>query len=83
MQLLSGQAMGLGTDSRLKHACFQHVFDSFVTLLKRQPIGWPKSFVSFVGLARTVYIQCIYGIFGRGIIKYTVNIYGSGQLKDV
>ena len=29
----------------------------------------------FVGLARTIYIQYIYGVFGREIIKYTV-IYG-------
>ena len=28
-----------------------------------------------VGLARTMYIRCIYGIFGRELIKYTV-IYG-------
>jgi len=28
-----------------------------------------------VGLARTIYIRCIYGIFGRKITKYTV-IYG-------
>jgi len=26
----------------------------------------------FVGLARTIYIRCIYGIFGREITKYTV-----------
>ena len=26
-----------------------------------------------------IYIRCIYGIFGREIIKYTVYIYGSGQ----
>ena len=26
-----------------------------------------------------IYIRCIYGIFGRGITKYTVYIYGSGQ----
>jgi len=34
-----------------------------------------------VGLARTIYryIRCIYGIFGREIIKYTVYMYGSGQ----
>jgi len=25
-----------------------------------------------VGLARTIYIQCIYGIFGREITKYTI-----------
>ena len=30
---------------------------------------------TLVGLARTIYIRCIYGIFGRGITKYTV-IYG-------
>jgi hypothetical protein len=30
----------------------------------------------YVGLARTLYIQCIYGIFGREITKYTV-IYGA------
>jgi hypothetical protein len=29
----------------------------------------------YLGLARTLYIRCIYGIFGREIIKYTV-IYG-------
>ena len=29
----------------------------------------------YLGLARTIYIRCIYGIFGREIIKYTV-IYG-------
>ena len=30
---------------------------------------------TYVGLARTIYIRCIYSIFGREIIKYTV-IYG-------
>ena len=29
----------------------------------------------YVGLVRTIYIRCIYGIFGREITKYTV-IYG-------
>jgi hypothetical protein len=29
-----------------------------------------------VGLARIIYIQCMYSIFGRGITKYTV-IYGA------
>ena len=36
-----------------------------------------------VGLARTIHIRCMYGIFGREITKYTViygvYIYGSGQ----
>jgi len=35
-----------------------------------------------LGLARTIYIRCIYGIFDREITKYTVirvYIYGSGQ----
>jgi len=31
--------------------------------------------VRWVGLARTIYIRCIYGVFGREITKYTV-IYG-------
>jgi hypothetical protein len=31
--------------------------------------------VIYIGLARTIYIRCIYGIFGREITKYTV-IYG-------
>jgi len=26
----------------------------------------------YVGLARTIYIRCIYGIFGREITEYTV-----------
>jgi hypothetical protein len=32
--------------------------------------------LSFVGLARTMYIRCIHGIFGREITNYTV-IYGA------
>ena len=31
--------------------------------------------VTRVGLARTIYIRCMYGVFGREINKYTV-IYG-------
>jgi len=31
---------------------------------------------AYLGLARTIYIWCIYGIFGREITKYTV-IYGA------
>jgi hypothetical protein len=30
---------------------------------------------TLLGLARTIYIRCIYGIFGREVTKYTV-IYG-------
>ena len=33
------------------------------------------SLLKFVGLARTIYIRCVYGIFGRETTKYTV-IYG-------
>jgi hypothetical protein len=36
----------------------------------------------YLGLARTIYIRCIYGTFGRelpNIQSFTVNIYGSGQ----
>jgi len=36
-----------------------------------------------LGLARTIYVRCIYVIFGKEITKYTaiygVYIYGSGQ----
>ena len=35
---------------------------------------------SYIGLARTIYIRCIYGNSGREITKYTVQIYGSGQI---
>jgi len=28
-----------------------------------------------IGLARTIYIRCMYGIFDREITKYTVHIY--------
>jgi hypothetical protein len=31
-----------------------------------------------IGLARTIYIRCMYGVLGRNINKYTV-IYGSGE----
>jgi len=37
---------------------------------------------AWYGLARTLHIRCIYGIFGREITKYmviSVHIYGSGQ----
>jgi hypothetical protein len=38
---------------------------------------------TFLGLARTIHIRCMYGISGREITKYTViytvYIYGSGQ----
>jgi hypothetical protein len=30
---------------------------------------------AFVGLAKTIYVRCIYGNFGREITKYTV-VYG-------
>ena len=37
----------------------------------------------YVGLVRTIYVLCIYGIYGREVIKYTViygvYIYGSGR----
>jgi hypothetical protein len=31
---------------------------------------------SLVGLVRTIYVRCAYGIFGWGIVKYTF-IYGA------
>ena len=40
-------------------------------------VGWARTIFLYVyiGLARTIYIRCIHGIFGREITKYTV-IYG-------
>ena len=48
-----------------------------VAVVKRKRHQTSKSMpaVSCLGLARTIYIRCIYGTFGREIIKYTV-IYG-------
>jgi hypothetical protein len=40
--------------------------------------GWPEPYI-YVGLARTIYLQCKYGNFGREITKYTVHIYSSGK----
>jgi hypothetical protein len=40
---------------------------------------YTPSVTVYVGLARTIYIRCTYGIFGLEITKYTVYIYGSGQ----
>jgi hypothetical protein len=31
-----------------------------------------RCYALYVGLARTIYIRCVYGIFGREITKYTV-----------
>jgi hypothetical protein len=39
--------------------------------------------IMYIELARTIYMRCIYGTFGRGVFKnirsYTVYIYNSGQ----
>ena len=40
---------------------------------------FPARNTVYIGLAKTVYIRCIYGILCREITKYTVSIYGSGQ----
>jgi hypothetical protein len=40
-------------------------------------LSWKLPWIpSCIGLARAIYIQCMYGILGREIIKYTV-IYGA------
>jgi hypothetical protein len=36
---------------------------------------WPSAHGVWIGLARTIYIRCMYGIFSRELAKYTV-IYG-------
>jgi hypothetical protein len=60
---------------------FSRCYDA-VNLL--YPTAWQATFVHFtaavrmtqqkgcIGLARTIYIRCIYGTFGRDIAKYTV-----------
>ena len=35
-------------------------------------VGQKRTCTPCIGLARTIYIRCMYGIFGRGITKYTV-----------
>jgi len=44
-------------------------------LMHQHYMSLPRASALYVGLARTIYIRCIYGIFGREITKYTV-IYG-------
>jgi len=47
-------------------------------VVRRQPALLPasnKPLAEIVGLARTIYIRCVYGIFGREFTTYTV-IYG-------
>ena len=42
-------------------------------------LGSARIIIIYKGLAKTIYIRCIYGNLGREITKYTVYIYGSGQ----
>jgi len=54
-------------------------FYACTSVLKGRPPHWRFVLLHYyvcVGLARTIYKRCIYGIFGREIIKYTV-IYGA------
>jgi len=48
-----------------------------VPVLLGRKVGWWGCCLhaSFLGLARTIYIRCTYGIFGLEITKYTVYIY--------
>jgi hypothetical protein len=62
----------------LSHKCFTtHVY-----LCAGQVQYKAYELTTFVGLARTIYIRCVYGILaGKSpdIWSYTVYIYGSGQ----
>ena len=53
------------------------------TMIMRGVIGMVRYMYIWLGLARIIYIRCIYGIYGRELTKYTVIynefIYGSGQ----
>jgi hypothetical protein len=63
------------------HGVFVHFVQASLPLLKwlaRRHCKIPLQDAivkTFIGLARTIYIRFIYGIFGREITKYTV-IYG-------
>jgi len=46
-----------------------------MALATRVFVGPKSGYHCYLGLARIIYILCIYGIFGREITKYTV-IYG-------
>jgi len=54
-----------------------------VLLAGKVPYIQPYTVYIYVGLARTLYIRCLYGIFGREITKntviYGVYMYASGQ----
>jgi hypothetical protein len=60
------------------HACLEIAFTHQLLikenrrLLKRVRLLYMDR---WIGLARTIYIRCIYGVFGREITRYTV-IYG-------
>jgi heme/copper-type cytochrome/quinol oxidase subunit 4 len=59
--------------------CIAHTqFPYFYQSLSRNAMAH-RLHRSHIGLARTTYIQCVYSIFGREIIKYTVFICGSDQ----
>jgi hypothetical protein len=54
---------------------FKWLFLSITWMYQDRVIGQNRTYALFLGLARTIYIRCIYGILGREITKYTV-IYG-------
>ena len=60
--------------SRKTHTIF-HPYRK-LTNLQQQLYPWTEQICTQVGLARTIYIRCIHGNFGREITKYTV-IYGA------
>jgi hypothetical protein len=51
-------------------------------LLPRVCLALDPVYVFYIGLARTIYIRCIYGTFAgklQNIQSYTVYTYGSGR----
>jgi hypothetical protein len=70
------------TDRAIFKVCQSHIYAADDRMFGDFPAKIAV-YTTCVGLARTIYIRCIYGILGREIIKYTViygiYIYGSGQ----
>jgi len=54
----------------LRYVCLRPVY-----LKNESEQRWEKQYFPCLGLARTIYIQCIHGIFGREITNFMV-IYG-------
>ena len=58
------------------HVCARAVAYAYTSCCTSPAARLPCLHGIWIGLARTVYLRCVYGIFGRVITKYTV-MYGA------